>query len=366
MRQFKTGRSGNTNCGGKLATLIALGLSCLQPFVHAQTPDWSVNPASFQGSMTITAFVAVNDQESIDPDNVVGAFVGEEVRGVATPIESSGRQLYFITVYGRQDGEEVRLRVYLVQPDLVVETEAPVTFATNGILGSSTDPFVVNVDLSSSCSSGRPQWKVNPPDFESTMNVTAVIWQGSETATNEGDLLAAFSGDQLRGVVGPTEVSGDKVYFLTVYANTNGDVISFRYYNEEADQVQSVADPMTFVSNTLHGSPSAPVIMDAKCSFVPTDVENEAPELSPVRNLVIYPNPFRARTKVEFVLSQPGPVHFEVVDINGRLVRQRFLGEMSPGGHSTVFDPQELPAGAYLYRIRSGIWTVSKTMILLP
>ena len=78
--------------------------------------------------------------------------------------------------------------------------------------------------------------------------------------------------------------------------------------------------------------------------------ENEAePSLSRVH---VYPNPFAARTTVEYYLASPAHTEITVWDATGRQLEQLLSGVMSSGKHRTTWTPRNLPQGLYLIRIQ--------------
>lgn len=69
-----------------------------------------------------------------------------------------------------------------------------------------------------------------------------------------------------------------------------------------------------------------------------------------------YPNPFNARTTIEFSLVRPGIVELEIYDIQGRVVRNLLTAYLNSGSHAVNWDGLSdcgdiLSSGIYLYRI---------------
>ena len=68
-----------------------------------------------------------------------------------------------------------------------------------------------------------------------------------ENLGDSGDILAAFSGDEVRGVsaatlleegqVPPGADVGTYVFFLTIGSSSNGEVLTFKLYDSSEDQV---------------------------------------------------------------------------------------------------------------------------------
>jgi len=87
-----------------------------------------------------------------------------------------------------------------------------------------------------------------------------------------------------------------------------------------------------------------------------------------------YPNPFNPKTRISFITPAGSgrlPVKLAVYDIEGRLVKNLFEGEL-PRGRERSFDwdgrdqqDRALPSGVYFARIRMGETTLSRKMLLL-
>ncbi|WP_161622701.1 T9SS type B sorting domain-containing protein [Cesiribacter andamanensis] len=107
--------------------LLLLGLVHL---ACAQAPNWAVTASNYQYSMTVTAFLNVNGTTLDSEQDRVGAFVGNEVRGVAHLqwVESSGRYLAFLTIYANQVGETIQFKIYNSSSGAVVEVDKTLPF----------------------------------------------------------------------------------------------------------------------------------------------------------------------------------------------------------------------------------------------
>jgi gliding motility-associated-like protein len=81
--------------------------------VNAQ-PSWNVNPGNYQYSMTIVAFLNVNDRELVGAHDKVAAFVNGEVRGVASPAfaASANRHLAYLTIFANKEKEKVAFKIF--------------------------------------------------------------------------------------------------------------------------------------------------------------------------------------------------------------------------------------------------------------
>jgi len=109
----------------------------------------------------------------------------------------------------------------------------------------------------------KPDWSVQPGDFESSMNVTAQVIAHGDTMTDGNFLLGAFSNERCRGVATPILVLGKWLYFLTIYANDEGENIAFKFYDCKLQEIFPVQQSYTFHANSGYGVPTNPCIFYA-------------------------------------------------------------------------------------------------------
>ena len=126
--------------------LLLLLFVLFQKLVLASAPAWSVNPASFQYSMTVTAIANVNCVELTNPSNRVAAFVGADCRGTAlTSTVINGKYIASMVVYSNSaSGEAVTFKIYNAANDVVYNAVATAAFQDNAAFGVTSSPFVIN------------------------------------------------------------------------------------------------------------------------------------------------------------------------------------------------------------------------------
>ena len=90
-------------------TLLFLGFQS-----KAQDPNWSVNSANYQYSMTFTAFLNVNGTALTSTNDKVGAFINGELRGVASVVyvSSADKYVVFLSVFANTNGETISFKIY--------------------------------------------------------------------------------------------------------------------------------------------------------------------------------------------------------------------------------------------------------------
>lgn len=111
--------------------------------IYAQ-PAWSVNPSSYNYSMTLTGVINLNYTEEQDVNNMVGAFVGGVCRGVAQPVFDAqvNRYVVYLLVYSNASTETVDFQVYDASTGATVVIPKTMTFEVNKIAGTAEAPYI--------------------------------------------------------------------------------------------------------------------------------------------------------------------------------------------------------------------------------
>ncbi len=100
---------------------------------------------------------------------------------------------------------------------------------------------------------------------------------------------------------------------------------------------------------------------------VTVSVENQNEQIA-VDNYQLYqnyPNPFNPTTIISFSIPKSGNTKLVVFDMLGREVAVLIDGYIDAGNHTAYFDASDLSSGVYIYRIESGNFVKSRSMILL-
>ena len=109
-------------------------------------------------------------------------------------------------------------------------------------------------------------WFIDPNDFQFSMNIIAQIRMDGILSRDEEDQIAAFVGNEARGVASLQYFPEIDSYiaFLSIYSNqSGGESLSFKVWNASEGQVHSRVTPdFAFGSNSLHGNINSPVIFE--------------------------------------------------------------------------------------------------------
>jgi hypothetical protein len=175
----------------------------------------------------------------------------------------------------------------------------------------------------------------------------------------------------------------------------NGALLHFKIEIAKDAQFQKPIDGSPFESRTIpvSFSPTPPIISGngAYCFTVPipltygcywwraTAMDNqvagpasmvwsfnfgpttgvEQTEMGPPKEYELYqnyPNPFNPSTTISFAMRQSGPVFLQIIDINGRLLKDLFQGEKPAGRHTVCWhaddnDGHRVASGLYFCRM---------------
>jgi len=195
------------------------------PRVGGGPPAWTVDPAGFAGSMTVTARVTRAGETVTEDGAQVGAFLDGELRGSA-PIQGAS-SLAFVTVYG-DDAETGTLsfKVYLPSLDQTVPATETTPFDEGTSVGSTGSPFELTVAPGPTLT-GAAGWRMlAPPGASTTVDgLLGPIWtQGFSGADASGGTPNVYAYDETAGDYVPA-ASASSIWargtgrFVYVYAD---------------------------------------------------------------------------------------------------------------------------------------------------
>ena len=89
-------------------------------------------------------------------------------------------------------------------------------------------------------------WDVNPHAYEFNGTITISI---DNSEDYHGDYVAVFVGDECRGIAERMHfpIDDSYIYSIMAYSNlTEGESLSFKYYNSEDDEIVEYAETVFF------------------------------------------------------------------------------------------------------------------------
>jgi len=122
---------------------IVISLIIISYSVAAQAP-WTVISSDYEFSMNITGKLKLDNNFVEDVDTWLGAFVGNECRGVVQATEvNSGDFYYFLTLYSNTStGEEVLFKFHDAT-NTVHEFTQSVLFVADAVYGNPDNPYLL-------------------------------------------------------------------------------------------------------------------------------------------------------------------------------------------------------------------------------
>ena len=119
----------------------------------------------------------------------------------------------------------------------------------------------------------NPGWQVNSSQFQFEMNITAAVYSKGSLALGGDHLLSVVDGQgTVRSVGSGTEFQDHWIYFLTVYSNTNGEELYFKFFDNAIEQILNGKQSFEFKSNDILGQPDVPYeVIVSNISYILND-----------------------------------------------------------------------------------------------
>lgn len=205
-------------------------------------------------------------------------------------------------------------------------------------------------------------WNVDATQYEHSMTLIGMFKLNGINATTATMELGAFAGGQVRGTGQAIYIEPLQAYlfFMTVYANTSGEQIRYKLFDNGTGEVQDLSEIMTFSPDLHQGSIEAAVPFSL--------LSSGTQEAFASQSLDVHPNPFHTETLIRFALTENQEVHLSITDINGKLVAH--WGTPAREGMNTMVwkgisdSGSQLPSGVYFIRLQTESGSVVKKVVL--
>ncbi|WP_405564540.1 hypothetical protein [Polaribacter sp. Asnod6-C07] len=124
---------------------IFLFLCLITLNTKAQNPNWSVNTASYQYSMTFTSFLNIDGRTLTSLDDTVAAIVNDEIRGVSSVeyVASLNKYVTYLSVFANTDNETISFKIYDSTNDNVIDVVKNQDFIIDGNIGGILQSFSI-------------------------------------------------------------------------------------------------------------------------------------------------------------------------------------------------------------------------------
>ncbi len=207
------------------------------------------------------------------------------------------------------------------------------------------------------------EWQVTPQNYQYNGSVTANIILDGTADIGENDILAAFVGDECRGVTTGAYFppTGEVVFMLMVYSNESiGEVVTFKYYDMETDLYYGFNQSVDFQMDMILGNASDPYELGEGTLLGVDDVAPGSYSLAPA-----YPNPFNPVTTIHYSIPVAGNVEIAIYDMTGREVSRLVNGWNAPGTYTVKWDASGQSSGIYFVKMLSGNYVTMQKIMLV-
>ena len=125
------------------------------------------------------------------------------------------------------------------------------TISLNTALGNEPLDIILEVGCAA------PDWSVDASAFSQSMQLQAGVYAEQFSVTGPNDLVAAYVGDELRGVAEVYKLvpNDEYVVYLDIYSNQlQGEEVSFKIWDASECEVLDISETFTFEASTEIGS----------------------------------------------------------------------------------------------------------------
>ena len=160
-------------------TLTVLMSLCFYIPLSAQTPGWTVNPHDFQYHMSVYATLQISDETVSNTDRYeLGAFVGDECRGIAVADSSQGHHWLYLRIWSNSTSDEkITLKIYDKEAEKTIDVTETFDFEHLGLIGEPSSPKMLTpLTFIPGDVNGDGQVMVN----DVVLAINAVLGQASE------------------------------------------------------------------------------------------------------------------------------------------------------------------------------------------
>ena len=222
---------------------------------NQERPDWQEPDASVYVNFSV---MLVTIEEALQPyvseDDLLALYVGDELRGLAEPALDMSTGMvdgtrFLLKAYGNEsDGDEidVTLKYYNARLRQVFSRSTAMTYDSDVVFGIDDD-FIPAFTL------GSPKYPV-----VTTLDVAAILAAAGITSA-EGDIAAAFVGDECRGVSplpsatvsdgSPATVPDGSPSGITVFLRDAAETAVLKYYDAARSRILTFDGSITGDTN---------------------------------------------------------------------------------------------------------------------
>lgn len=248
--------------------------------------------------MQVVAYLQLPDETySLNPDDLLAAFVGEACRGLASPLVNAEGRIFLTIGSNNSSGEQITFKAYLSETGQIADLSESFAFEDQLGVGDFNDPFLFTIDV------------LYPPavyTIEASSGPNgSILPSGNIEVTHGNNQLFSFNPDE-----------GYEISEVLVNGELIGSPTSYEFLNVTSDQE-------LFVSFSLIIGYSELVSAKSK----------------------LYPNPAVTHLHIEINPYSKG-MHYRILDASGRLWQDGIINSQK---QMILLD--RLPQGTYMVEI---------------
>ena len=235
--------------------------------------------------------------------------------------------------------------------------------ATTGTFSYPLSLFFGKVNMTSQTTQDVPMasqtnYPFVPEQFDNTMSAIITGNICNDALEQANIAIGAFDNtNTMRGFALPikNESTNTYNYYLSLYSNTDNDVLNLKYFNSTDGSEMPTTQTIKFVSNSLVGTPSQPVMAKVPDSLACKVVINTTAinELDKTINVSVYPNPFTDNLTLRFNMAVTCQV--ELVDVLGKVVYSSHIKNKKDYPLMLDANKTNLAAGMYYVRLTGDV-----------
>ncbi|MDA3865972.1 MAG: T9SS type A sorting domain-containing protein [Salinivirgaceae bacterium] len=301
----------------------------------AQPNEWSVSGADYEYSMTVSAIVEYEGVNQGSENDFLGAFVGNECRGVAQAsyIEANDNYLFFMVIFANEySGEIIEFKFFNDDNQNILEGFHTLSFADGQNLGTASIPYIVS----------ETEW----------------IAPITHISTNSISLYHNDNNSHLSETFHISNLGGGYLSYQTTLKHGNWCII------ETAPQELSANEsaPITLQADTENLSPGeyfdTLTIHSERLIHIPVSLTISSVGINAAEqiNWSIFPNPAHSNVQIQ---ANSAINILTIIDACGKS-----LVNLQPGVNIYSIDISNLPQGVYITKIQTKNGIATKKLLI--
>lgn len=212
------------------------------PLPEWETPESGIYQFSMTGIIKLSDFLA----KYADEADEVSAFIGNECRGVVKSQDYNGEKLFFLYIRGNSsETKKVTLKYYSAKNKKQYVCNELFDFVQNDSYGKLSEPAIPPFE-----ESGK---------YPEVMSATITQTDPLPFEVRDNDQLAAFVGDECRGVGVPSKLAGKTVYQFEIRGKKDEtSPVYFMYYSQHTSGIYKSAESFPFADEGVKGNEEEP------------------------------------------------------------------------------------------------------------